>query len=131
MVFHPAFFDNIAIPYVDRALPIYVKEFRIPETVETLPLFWKYAGIIQISIRLTQCIEPVRRAENSTENMALLPVKIKSKSAKTVPPPKNSAAQVRGFLKILICNLIATLKQRILNKGNITPVKMDIELLKL
>ena len=86
---------------------------------------------MEISIRLTPCIQPVRRAEKSTENRALLPVKTNNKTAKAVPDPKNTAAQEMGFLINSICNFVANLKHNMLKIGIIILVRIEMELLSL
>ena len=62
-----------AIPYVDIELPIYVHEFKIPETSDTFPVSLKNGGIILISSRLIPCIHPTKSADDKTDVTTLFP----------------------------------------------------------
>ena len=127
----PNLSDKSAIPYVEIALPTYVQEFKIPETVDTFPCFWKNAGTIQIRIRLTPCIHPVKSAENATERTALFPVNNTNAREETAPAPKITPEHKRGFLNFDIYNFDVAWKHKMLKIGRITPVKIEIVLLKL
>ena len=50
-----------AIPYADKALPIYVQEFKIPDIVETLPYFTNFAGKFPIKSKFIPCIQAVKK----------------------------------------------------------------------
>lgn len=65
--FHPNRSEQYADPQAERALPIYVQAFNIPDMVDTPPYFAKWGGIIQISSRLTPCIHPVRTADRAAD----------------------------------------------------------------
>jgi hypothetical protein len=62
---------STAKPYPERALPIYVQQLRRPDIREILPVYLKYGGIRQISIRFTPCILPVTRVESMVERAML------------------------------------------------------------
>ena len=92
---------------METALPIYVQEFKIPETVETFPHLLKKGGIMHINIKLTPCIHPVSIAEKITERAALLPVNSKIAAADTVPAAKNTPAHMSGFVSFFIYSFVA------------------------
>ena len=68
--------------------------------MDTFPCFLKKGGIIQTWIRLTPCIQPVRRAEKKTEKAAFFPVEQKSAREDRVPVKKKTPAQERGGGKL-------------------------------
>ena len=112
------------------ALPIYVQEFKTPETVETFPYFWKWCGTIHISIRFTPCIAAVRTADSKTDATALVPVKIHSSTDEREPTRKIAPAQVTGFLSQTLWIKAVIWKQIILNIGSTTPVSIETSLVR-
>ena len=84
------------------ALPIYVHELSNPEIMDTLPLFAKKGGIIQVKITFTPCIAPVRTAESKTDKTALFPVNTASRSADKAPVANIVAAHTIGFFSLFL-----------------------------
>ena len=90
----PNFSESSAIPYVKAALPIYVLAFMTPDAVDTLPYFLKQFGTKQTSITFTPCIQPVKTAEQSTENIAATPESNDSSTAANVAAAKSTPEHV-------------------------------------
>ena len=78
-----------------------------PETVDTFPVFLKNGGIIQMSKRLTPCIEPVSTAEQKTDIAAVFQLNSIKEKADKHPIAKKSAEHNTGFLNLLRYNLEA------------------------
>ena len=84
---------------------------------------------MEISIRLTPCIQPVNTAVSPTEAAAEDPVSTLIPRAAAAPTPKKIPAQRIGFIGIFRYTIIASLLQRMPNIGIITPVRIDVVLL--
>ncbi len=107
-IFQPLFSTKAATPYVEIALPTYVQEFKIPETVETLPVEIKYLGTNDMSIKFIPCIQPVTVAMAKTDNTALFPETKRSKKEQTHARANITPAQVIGFLNAFLCKRVVT-----------------------
>ena len=92
--------------------------------MDTFPCFLKKGGIIQTWIRLTPCIQPVRRAEKKTEKAAFFPVEQKSAREDRVPVKKKTPAQERGLENFRIYRVEAAWMQRRPKRGSRTPVRI-------
>ena len=101
-MYQPTFSDIFAIPYIEMALPIYVHEFSKPDVKETLPYFLKCKGTMQISIRLTPCMQPVMTADNATDNAALKDGATASTAVAKNPIPNMLPAQINSLLSLLL-----------------------------
>ncbi len=98
---HPKISDIFAVPYVESELPIYVHEFNKPDTKETLLYFLKCKGIMQISMRLTPCMQPVITVDNATDNAGLKDGAAASIAAAKKPIPNMLPAQISSLLSLL------------------------------
>ena len=61
--------EIIAKPVEAIDAPIYVQAFKIPEKVETIPLFTKRLGTTVISIRLMPCMQATIAAISSMDTI--------------------------------------------------------------
>ena len=94
----PKFSVNSARPVPDAALPMYVQKFKSPDINEILPNFAKCGGTIHVTTILTPYIQPVQRAEKSTDKNTLFPLEAKRKSADINPETNISPESFISFL---------------------------------
>ena len=90
-------FGRRAVKYEEAELPMYVKAFVNPETVETFPSAAKRDGTYEMRYRLIACIAPTTSAESISAATALLSANKKSAAANTTDMPKNIAAPFTSF----------------------------------